>query len=434
MAETCWNMGLFYCKLHICFDILFGNTSVFHLCFIAIDRYYAVCEPLRYANNINIRVSWIFVSLAWVLGALYSLAMNYTTSKDKRVQEVVERLSCEGACLFVTNKVWDNQDILTFFVPCFVMIGIYAHIYTVARNKVRLIQIMEDRTFTLEDKAINQTDSKLSTMAKTKELSKDVRDKIVDLHKAGMGYKTIAKQLDSKVSTVAKTKELSKDVRDKIEDLHTFHLGWNGLQDHHQAAWRERATVLLVASVASQILVPRPDRRPPRRALAAPSESGLVVPGARHALAPQPGPPAALGVAPELEQLIACSLSDAVVATIQNQARLIQIMEDTTFTLEDSKRRAQRNREHKAAKTLAIVMGVFIFCSVPYYIITIILYCKVWIPRKVSFAFLCLAYINSTFNPLIYAFFYPWFRKAHKLIVTLKIFHPNSSRTILYTE
>ncbi len=29
-------------------------------------------------------------------------------------------------------------------------------------------------------------DSKLSTMAKNKELSKDIRDKIVDLHKAGM--------------------------------------------------------------------------------------------------------------------------------------------------------------------------------------------------------------------------------------------------------
>ncbi len=39
-------------------------------------------------------------------------------------------------------------------------------------------------------------------MAKTKELSKDVRDKIVDLHKAGMGYKTIAKQLGEKVTTV----------------------------------------------------------------------------------------------------------------------------------------------------------------------------------------------------------------------------------------
>ncbi len=29
-------------------------------------------------------------------------------------------------------------------------------------------------------------------MAKTKELSKDVRDKIVDVHKAGIGYNTIA--------------------------------------------------------------------------------------------------------------------------------------------------------------------------------------------------------------------------------------------------
>ncbi|KAL0185322.1 hypothetical protein M9458_021019, partial [Cirrhinus mrigala] len=37
-------------------------------------------------------------------------------------------------------------------------------------------------------------------MAKTKELSKDVRDKIVDLQKAGMGYKTITKQLGEKIS------------------------------------------------------------------------------------------------------------------------------------------------------------------------------------------------------------------------------------------
>ncbi len=47
------------------------------------------------------------------------------------------------------------------------------------------------------------TDSvKLSTMAKTKELSKDVRDKTVDLHKAGMGYKTIVKQRGEKETTV----------------------------------------------------------------------------------------------------------------------------------------------------------------------------------------------------------------------------------------
>ncbi|KAI4893959.1 hypothetical protein NFI96_026951 [Prochilodus magdalenae] len=44
-----------------------------------------------------------------------------------------------------------------------------------------------------------------TNMAKTKELSKDPRDKIVDLHKAGKGYGGIAKQLGEKRSTVGAT-------------------------------------------------------------------------------------------------------------------------------------------------------------------------------------------------------------------------------------
>ncbi|KAJ8332890.1 hypothetical protein SKAU_G00417860 [Synaphobranchus kaupii] len=39
-------------------------------------------------------------------------------------------------------------------------------------------------------------------MGKTKELSKDIRDKMVDLHKAGMGYRTIGKQLGERATTV----------------------------------------------------------------------------------------------------------------------------------------------------------------------------------------------------------------------------------------
>ncbi len=59
-------------------------------------------------------------------------------------------------------------------------------------------------------------------MAKSKELSKDVRDKIVDLHKAGMGYKTIAKQLGEKVTTVGAI--IHKWKKHKI----TVNLPWSG--------------------------------------------------------------------------------------------------------------------------------------------------------------------------------------------------------------
>jgi len=39
-------------------------------------------------------------------------------------------------------------------------------------------------------------------MDKTKELSKDLRDQTVDLHKAGTGYKTTRKQLGEEETTV----------------------------------------------------------------------------------------------------------------------------------------------------------------------------------------------------------------------------------------
>ncbi|XP_066571183.1 trace amine-associated receptor 13c-like [Amia ocellicauda] len=249
-VETCWYMGSFFCKVHTCIDNLLCTTSIFHLCFIAIDRYYAVCEPLHYANKINTRVSWIFITIGWVLPTIYSFGMIYTKANDQGLEELVEILSCEGGCLLLFNKLWALLDAVTFFAPCFGMIGIYVRIYTVARKQARLIKTMEDRTFSQED-------------------------------------------------------------------------------------------------------------------------------GTRR----------------------------------------------------------QRNQEQKAAKTLGIVMSVFLVCWLPYFTDAMIdVYLNFATPAAVFDCLVWLGYINSTLNPLIYAFFYPWFRKALKLIVTLQIFCPNSSRMKLYTE
>ena len=58
-------------------------------------------------------------------------------------------------------------------------------------------------------------------MGKTKELSEDIRDKIVDLHKAGMGYKKTSKQLGEKLSTVI----IRKWKKHKV----TANLPWSGV-------------------------------------------------------------------------------------------------------------------------------------------------------------------------------------------------------------
>ncbi|XP_053178374.1 trace amine-associated receptor 13c-like [Scomber japonicus] len=85
-----------------------------------------------------------------------------------------------------------------------------------------------------------------------------------------------------------------------------------------------------------------------------------------------------------------------------------------------------KKSEMRAARTLGIVLLVFIVCLCPYY-------CPFLAGEDTtddgSSAQIWLFYCNSTLNPLIYAFFYPWFRKAIKIIVSLQIMQPGSCDT-----
>ncbi|XP_028654808.1 trace amine-associated receptor 13c-like [Erpetoichthys calabaricus] len=240
-VETCWYLGSFFC-----------TVSIFHLGFIAIDRYFAVCDPLHYSKKkISIGVVCCFIAVAWVMSAFYSFGLIFPKANDEGLENVVPMLTCEGGCIIQFNKLWSLLDALTFVIPCFGMICIYAQIFNVARKQARQIQ--------------------------------------------------------------------SRDFK--------------------------------------------------------------------------------------------------------------------IFSLDISKQRAKRKREQKAAKTLGIVMGVFLACWSPLFNDTVVdAYNNYQTPTTAFDGLIWLAYSNSTFNPLIYGFFYPWFRKALKLIITFKIFQSHSSLIQLYKE
>ncbi|XP_062043708.1 trace amine-associated receptor 4 [Lepus europaeus] len=248
--ESCWYFGDLFCKIHSCCDIMLCTTSIFHLCFISVDRYYAVCDPLHYVTKITIPVIELFLLISWSIPILFAFGLVFSELNLIGAEDFVSAINCTGLCVLIFNKLWGVlASFIAFFLPGTVMVGIYIHIFTVARKHAKQI---------------------------------------------GTGPRT--KQAGSKIKVKASSKN-----------------------------------------------------------------------------------------------------------------------------------------ESKATKTLSIVMGVFVLCWLPFFVLTITdPFINFTTPEGLYNVFLWLGYFNSTFNPIIYGMFYPWFRKALKMIVTGMIFRPDSSTLSLF--
>lgn len=81
-----------------------------------------------------------------------------------------------------------------------------------------------------------------------------------------------------------------------------------------------------------------------------------------------------------------------------------------------------KKSEWKAARTLGIVITVYLMCFCPYYYPALAGGNTTNNPSYFA-ALSWIMMINSCVNPLIYALFYPWFRRSSRLIITLRILH-----------
>ncbi|XP_014115277.1 PREDICTED: D(2) dopamine receptor isoform X3 [Pseudopodoces humilis] len=82
------------------------------------------------------------------------------------------------------------------------------------------------------------------------------------------------------------------------------------------------------------------------------------------------------------------------------------------------RRKMSQQKEKKATQMLAIVLGVFIICWLPFFITHILnMHCDCNIPPAMYSAFTWLGYVNSAVNPIIYTTFNIEFRKAFMKIL-----------------
>ncbi|XP_041789696.1 trace amine-associated receptor 3 [Chelmon rostratus] len=118
----------------------------------------------------------------------------------------------------------------------------------------------------------------------------------------------------------------------------------------------------------------------------------------------------------------------------KRQARQISAMESQMAAgvgKDSSKKQRHRNtmkRERKAAKTLGIIMGVFLIFWMPFFTVNIVdPFIEYSTEVVVWDIFLWLGYINSSLNPFLYGFFNRSFRRAFLMFMGCRVCLPGSS-------
>ncbi|XP_026217565.1 trace amine-associated receptor 13c-like [Anabas testudineus] len=108
----------------------------------------------------------------------------------------------------------------------------------------------------------------------------------------------------------------------------------------------------------------------------------------------------------------------------------MRVIQSQTAATDDRAGPTARKSQRKAARTLGILIIVFLMCICPFFYPTLagedssttLSYYSIlsWIML-----------LNSCLNPLIYALFYSWFRKAIRLIFTLRVLQAHSQEVLI---
>ena len=147
-----WPFAPKFCTVWMSFDILSATASILTLCAIILDRYIHIKKPFRYQEWMTYRKCLSFIALIWLASLLISflpinlgwhkqgtqatdMVDNYSNTTTKSPSETKPGCSLELNPLYAVIS-----SSISFYIPCIVMVAIYAKIYKLARYHAKSIK------------------------------------------------------------------------------------------------------------------------------------------------------------------------------------------------------------------------------------------------------------------------------------------------------
>ncbi|XP_077594149.1 adenosine receptor A2b-like [Stigmatopora nigra] len=133
------------CLFIACFVLVLTQSSIFSLLAIAVDRYIAIKNPLRYNSLVTGHRAKGIIALCWLLSIAIGLTPMLGWNKRLNATSTASSSCPEGLteCFFEGVVTMDYMVYFNFFgcvmLPLMVMLVVYAHIFMAARRQLHLM-------------------------------------------------------------------------------------------------------------------------------------------------------------------------------------------------------------------------------------------------------------------------------------------------------
>ncbi|XP_037073366.1 dopamine D2-like receptor, partial [Pollicipes pollicipes] len=410
-----WGLPAFVCDLYIATDVTSSTSSIFNLVAISIDRYIAVTQPIKYAKHKNNNRVIFTIILVWMtsaaIGAPLVLGLNVPSDGVLRDEE---------QCIFYNSDFIIYSSLSSFYIPCVIMVCLYYRIFQAIRLRARQAAAAKKPKMDVRPSTV------IENMAQTK---------------PGTQQETTLSVLRPAPDKVTNTGSGSQEEDDDDDDE-----GQEDGPDISSPNEAEDCHIITNKSCAELPLVSLPISSPAGPSVSVVEanghhDSGYVDDTAHvnHLAAVAAGAGPRDSLLPKTAGAVKAQISgDNKLASKKTSACAMKDKKTkrgatSRFTIykvnKASRKKREKNsakRERKATKTLAIVLGVFLVCWVPFFTCNVVdaICMKLGSdcsPGLMAFFFTTwIGYMNSFANPVIYTIFNLEFRKAFKKLLSCR--------------